>query len=101
MYRQVATSGEILHAGFARQPENHFGGGAGMGIDPIHIGEGTRGGVVIDVDEVVPLQPGEAGALHAVALQDDDRFGFGSLIRVLQHRIAERKRAVDAGHAIA
>ncbi len=57
--------------------------------------------MVIDVDEVVPLQPGEASALHAVAFQDDDRFGFGSLVGVVQYRIGEGKRAIDAGNAVA
>ena len=57
--------------------------------------------MVIDVDEVVLLQAGQAGALHAIAFQDDDRLGLRSVLGGLQHRIAERQRAVDARHAIA
>ena len=80
--------GRNLHAGLARQTENHLGGGAGVGIDPVHVGKGTRGSVVVDVDEVMVFQSGEPGARHAIAFQDDGGLGFGSLFDVQQHRIA-------------
>ena len=57
--------------------------------------------MVIDVDEVVLLQAGQARALHAIAFQDDDRLRLGSILGGLQHRIAEGQRAVDTRHAIA
>src|ERR1035437_10768100 len=57
--------------------------------------------MVIDVDEVVLLQASQARTLHAIALQDDDRLGWGRVLGGLQHRIAEGQRAVDARNAIA
>ena len=56
---------------------------------------------MIDVDEVVLLEAGETGALHAVAFQDDDGLGFGSLLGVTSTVSAEGQRTVDAGHAVA
>ncbi len=90
-----------LHSGLARQAEDHFGSGAGIGINPVHVGEGTRRGVVVDVDEVVLLQAGEPGAGYAIALQDDGGLGVGRLLGVAQHRVGKGQRAVDAGNTVA
>src|SRR4051794_24819451 len=60
-----------FHSGPPGEQKDHFGSGAGAGINPVHVSKGPCGGVVIDVNEVVALEAAQAGAGQAVALQDD------------------------------
>ena len=64
-------SGEKFDARLAGQAENHFRRGHGVRIDPVHVGEGPSADVVVDADEKAVFQSREAGAVNAVALQND------------------------------
>src|SRR5258708_39371644 len=88
--RGVETSrhlGRKLHAGFAAQAENHLSGSYSLRIDPVDVGERTAADVVIDTDQKTIFESFEAGAMNAVALQNNGRFvtaddtaGFDNLI---------------------
>ncbi len=93
--------GRNLHPRLARQAEDHLRRRAGVRVDPVHVREGTRCRVMVDVDEVVLLQAGEARARHAVAFQDDRGLRIRRFRRVSQHRVGEGQRSVDGGHTVA
>src|SRR5271166_2544485 len=93
--------GRNLDAGFARQPEDHLRSGTGVGINPVHVGKRARRGVMVDVDEVVALQSGQAGAGHAIALENDRGFRFRGLFNGMQYGVGVGQWPINAGNAIA
>ena len=57
--------------------------------------------MMVDVDEVMALQTGQAGTGYAIALQNDGGLGLGRLLNIEQHGIRIRQRLVDARDAVA
>src|SRR5208283_5265666 len=90
-----------IHPGLTSEGENHLCGRAGAGIDPVYVRKPPRCRVVIDVDEVVPVEAGEARTLHAVTFQNDGGFRVGSLFSSAQHRFAEWEWPVNTRHTVA
>ncbi len=59
-------------AGRAGELVDHLCDGAGAAVDPVHVGESTAAGVVVDIDQEPVLQPIKARCVDAIALQQDD-----------------------------
>src|SRR5437764_5544783 len=73
-HRSIKTGGDLRsygHAGGDAQAKNHLSGGAGAGINPIHMRKWPGAMVVINVDEEMLLQSLDVGAVHAIAFQQD------------------------------
>ena len=75
VYRQVATSGEIFTPASRASRKIISAVAQALGSIQFTSAKGLRRRVVVDVDEVVLLQSGEAGARDAVAFQDDGGLG--------------------------
>src|SRR6185369_1988030 len=102
-HRRVQTRRDFradLHSGLARQPEYHLCRRASVRIDPVHICERSRARMMIDVDEVMTVQPLEPRSLDAVALQDDCRLVVFRNTRGLQHLVGKWQWPINLGHSI-
>ena len=75
-----------LHASLARQPENHLGSRACALIDPVHVGKGLRGRVMVNIDQEMFFEPAKPGARHSVTFQDDRRLRVRGLLDVAAAR---------------
>lgn len=87
-------------AGGAHQPVDHLAYAGSLAIDPVEVGVAAAAEVVIDVDEVIGIQAVEAGALQAVALEQDDRVvGYGDFLHGADSQRAG-KAAIEQGDMI-
>src|SRR5208337_2070132 len=89
-----------LHARFPRQPEDHFRGGHGVRINPVHVGKRTSADMMVDADQKPVLQPLEPRAVNAVALQNNRRIVTAHNLARLHHLVGERQRTVNARDAV-
>src|SRR5450432_520352 len=63
---RIETRGDLRSdrgAALAGKAIDEFGGGAGLGIDPVHVREGATADVVVDIDEELAFEALKAGAL--------------------------------------
>ena len=60
-----------MHSGGLDEPVYQLAHAGGIAIDPVELGKGAAGGVMIDVDEEKRLQAAQPGAIQAVALQQN------------------------------
>ena len=101
---RIETGGNLrrdLHSGSDSEAEDHLSGGAGAGVDPVHIGKRLGAVMVIDVDEEVLFQSLDAGALHAVTLQDDGSLVFTVDLQSMHDGVRKRERLIDHRNVIA
>ena len=69
---QVAISGRDFHSGSPRQFIDQFAGGDRSGIDPVYVRKCVAALVVIDVNQELPFEAFQPGALNVVAFEKDD-----------------------------
>src|SRR5262249_22948696 len=82
------------------QTIHHCPYGACAWIDPVDLGKRFAAGMMVDVDREEALQPGDACALKAIALQHD-RYLMVSFYRdALLNAICERQRLIEQWHGI-
>ena len=61
------------HAERVDQVEHHLAAGGRAGVEPVDLAVAGVAGMVIDVDDEEPLEPGDAGPRQVAALHDDRR----------------------------
>src|SRR5580765_2257205 len=71
-----------------------------MGIDPVHVGEGTSADMVVDADEESIFEAFKSRAMDAVAFENDGGFVVACHSTGLNHLIGKWKGLVDARYAV-
>ena len=67
----VAISSVQRHAERLDQVEHHLAAGGGRRIEPVELAVAAVAGMVVDVDDEEPIEPGDAGPREVAALHDD------------------------------
>src|SRR5580692_1881284 len=90
-----------LHPSLTCEKIDHFGGGDGLGIDPVHVGEGAATEMVVDADQEVIFESGQAGALNTVTFENDGGFKIAVDVVGVDYGIGEGQGLIDAGNTVA